>query len=984
MFGTSTWHRLNKLENLRGFEVRGVEGDKKHLARTAGVNISSGLSSKFSRVDTGFPSIYLIRQVAAIGARAEQRKERAGALLLDLSNSLGITGGSTKDRPAGSSTRFSLFPLPHAWHLNHFHWAYTLVDPGGPRSCVICEAAGLSSNGVIREGLRFIRRRIRHQAIGDLEENDEAIGNWKFEQGAACPSKLRHGMAYAITRSTYGYRYSKRQSAKFNGPCSWPQPFLNQGPPCTKCPSIRQRESIRQGSASEKGILVPQYSRKISSSNQIAVTLTAPWFALAMEHLMLSGGSRIFCYCLSAYGPKEKSPTTIQITGTRTFFALLYLPYMFLGPGKFGPSRKVTQDSAAPGNASPHPAAPDAVDERAPLIPTRVPANISISWFVDRTSLRCTIGQLILDEVTASLQKQTGNSLIRKFATCNANADFFFVDFPQVAFSHLIPKLQFEQKRRITSTRRLGVCGIYPSSIGWLAMYGLILNYIPTASVTAPHHTEECNPSRSRVTNVHRRGGTWKLHAARTSAMLRLRCACERKYNRSQTFCHRLTGFPSRLGNSIARQAIDLTPSILPNAFQRDDFPALTVCCYTSDAQNSDHENLIHALGTFVAARIPAWLQPHPGSWRFSPQYEAAPSPWKLEAIKPQVTICASIPHDEATSYRLYEVAREVLSCDPLNYANAVFVSSPTKYLSSVAGASAACLDDRTTLVSLTLSVNGLAVHRPFGTDISREHTWEKEASSLIFSDQFEGPDTQTWGHSPNNQTVRLAIEHLARPELLPAIPRASLLSAGQGSGTTEGLSDKIFIRASLTPEYFRQRYVDAVPFAGACPAFMPLLGAQPAGLLFEPGTSARDAGHSPMKFFKVRLGDNGPLFDRQLIQTSQQQLGNGPQTWPIEIGNAVEVGILGFRKLLPSVVLGSTLQKLPGVGQHLTSGLRRTTGLVVLEYLQPSRQVQANGLPDFIGNVSHTLNSRKKGVLGFSVGVLIVSRHLMRSPLYP
>ncbi|KAK1720773.1 hypothetical protein BDP67DRAFT_75011 [Colletotrichum lupini] len=128
----------------------------------------------------------------------------------------------------------------------------------------------------------------------------------------------------------------------------------------------------------------------------------------------------------------------------------------------------------------------------------------------------------------------------------------------QVAFSHLIPKLQFEQKRRITSTRRLGVCGvspgfffcqltvqIYPSSIGWLAMYGLILNYIPTASVTAPHHTEECNPSRSRVTNVHRRGGTWKLHAARTSAMLRLRCACERKYNRSQTFCHRLTGFPS-------------------------------------------------------------------------------------------------------------------------------------------------------------------------------------------------------------------------------------------------------------------------------------------------------------------------------------------------------------------------------------------------------------------------------------------------------
>ncbi|KAK1479315.1 hypothetical protein CCUS01_16276 [Colletotrichum cuscutae] len=43
-------------------------------------------------------------------------------------------------------------------------------------------------------------------------------------------------------------------------------------------------------------------------------------------------------------------------------------------------------------------------------------------------------------------------------------------------------QLQFEQKRRITSTRRLGVCGIYPSSIGWLAMYGLILNYIPTAS----------------------------------------------------------------------------------------------------------------------------------------------------------------------------------------------------------------------------------------------------------------------------------------------------------------------------------------------------------------------------------------------------------------------------------------------------------------------------------------------------------------------
>lgn len=88
----------------------------------------------------------------------------------------------------------------------------------------------MSSNEVIRKGLRYLRHRIRHQAIGDLEENNEAVGNWKFEQGAACPSKLGHGMAYAINRSTYGYRYSKRQSAKFNGPRSWPQPFLNQDP----------------------------------------------------------------------------------------------------------------------------------------------------------------------------------------------------------------------------------------------------------------------------------------------------------------------------------------------------------------------------------------------------------------------------------------------------------------------------------------------------------------------------------------------------------------------------------------------------------------------------------------------------------------------------------------------------------------------------------------------------------------------------------
>ncbi|KAK1479314.1 hypothetical protein CCUS01_16275 [Colletotrichum cuscutae] len=395
----------------------------------------------FSRVDTGFPSIYLIRQVPR-DLQAEQRKERAGALLLDLSNSLGITGGSTKDRPADSSTRFSLFPLPHAWHLNHFHWAHTLVDPGQVKlsqmhfgifsaPCCSCQSrlnwrlfssllincdyltsppgGPRSSNGVIGKGLRFIR------------QNDEAIGNWKFEQGAACPSKLRHGMAYAITRSTYGYRYSKRQSAKFNGPCSWPQPFLNQGPrACLSShhvlvlvPGTLQIEPA-PSSASEKGILVPQYNRKISSSNQIAVTLTAPWFALAMEHLMLSGGSRIFCYCLSAYGPKEKvlpslltfpfppdpigictrifpepahslpyfiTPQnslvicpeqlifiSLRMTSARSFslslslstpfpnrsgrcYKLQNLPYMFLDHEKFGPSWKVTQDSAAPGNA---------------------------------------------------------------------------------------------------------------------------------------------------------------------------------------------------------------------------------------------------------------------------------------------------------------------------------------------------------------------------------------------------------------------------------------------------------------------------------------------------------------------------------------------------------------------------------------------------------------------------------------------------------
>ncbi|KAI3528676.1 hypothetical protein CABS03_09035 [Colletotrichum abscissum] len=194
--------------------------------------------------------------------------------------------------------------------------------------------------------------------------------------------------------------------------------------------------------------------------------------------------------------------------------------------------------------------------------------------------------------------------------------------------------------------------------------------------------------------------------------MLRLRCACERKYNRSQTFCHRLTGFPSscpadywprsnvavfhhartrQLNCSTSHRPHPLDPpkrlskrrfsgpnclllhgaqTLLMKHWGRGIGIARQLTISKSDAQNSDHENLIHALGTFVAARIPAWLQPHPGSWRFSPQYEAAPSPWKLEAIKPQVTICASIPHDEATSYRLYEVAREVLSWDPLNYAN--------------------------------------------------------------------------------------------------------------------------------------------------------------------------------------------------------------------------------------------------------------------------------------------------------------------------
>ncbi|KAK1729150.1 uncharacterized protein BDZ83DRAFT_648139 [Colletotrichum acutatum] len=208
------------------------------------------------------------------------------------------TGGTAKDRPAGSSTRFSVFPLPHAWHLNHFHWAHTLVDPGQLKLSQIFTA--------------------------------HAKG------------KVQSLMGHAPGLNLFGTKVHVRAS---HPTTSWYRTLCKLN---LHRVSIRQRESIRQGSASEKGILVPQYNRKISSSNQISFNPYRPMVRTCngTPQGVLSGRSRIFCYHLR-YGSKEKvlpspltfpfppdpigictrmsSPATIQMTGTRTCFALLCL-----------------------------------------------------------------------------------------------------------------------------------------------------------------------------------------------------------------------------------------------------------------------------------------------------------------------------------------------------------------------------------------------------------------------------------------------------------------------------------------------------------------------------------------------------------------------------------------------------------------------------------------------------------------------------------
>ncbi|OHE98831.1 hypothetical protein CORC01_05920 [Colletotrichum orchidophilum] len=121
--------------------------------------------------------------------------------------------------------------------------------------------------------------------------------------------------------------------------------------------------------------------------------------------------------------------------------------------------------------------------------------------------------------------------------------------------------------------------------------------------------------------------------------MLRLRCACEYRYNRSQTCCQCLTGFSASVlevhqpRSNVAlfhhprtRQLNCSTshrPSPLSSTSQTI-FKGILLLLHgaqtflvkhwgwgirtelqlttsKSDAQNSDHENLVHALGTFVA-----------------------------------------------------------------------------------------------------------------------------------------------------------------------------------------------------------------------------------------------------------------------------------------------------------------------------------------------------------------------------------------------